>query len=179
MKRNIALVWMPWSGKTTLWRQLAEKTWLTYFDCDDDWERITGELEQDRIVRRGDEWYIEDESNWIRSLKMDSNILSTGWSVPLCDKAMQHLFTMGVVIYLDVPHKWIVKRFEDMKVYRILWMKSKWMTLDEILAYRQSIYNNYKQICFSQTELKPTEEVFDDFWKFCTTHPIVKEYIPA
>ncbi len=163
--KNIVLTWMPWSGKTSIWRPLAEKLWMKIVDFDDDiiepimWKTVGEVLEE-----LWDENFLSLEEKLSCELELENTILSTSWSVPLKDKAMNYLKTQWVVIYIKIPLSTIKTRLESMKVDRIVWMKN--MTMDEILTYRQNFYENSYDYVFNTQWLASKEEIFEEFWKW-------------
>ena len=169
---NIILTWMPWSGKTTIWKKLSKELWVNFCDFDDDiLEKITLETAEEAlsILKLRSSWLIPEnlsfqevktllellwddkflELEWFmwRNLGFESQtVLSTSWSLPLRLDAMAHLKQNWKVIYINIPLELIISRLKEMKTDRIIWMWK--MTLEEILAYRDNFYTLTKDLDF-------------------------------
>lgn len=175
---NIILTWMPWSGKTTIWKRLSKEIWVEFCDFDNDiLEKITLETAEEAlwVLNLRNTWLIPEnlsykevkdllkllwdddflELEWFiwRNLIFDSQtVLSTSWSLPLKLDAMEHLKENWKVIYIDIPLELIISRLREMKTDRIIWMWK--MTLEEILEYRDSFYFNSKDYNFKVPEFR-------------------------
>lgn len=169
---NIVLTWMPWSGKTTIWKKLSKELWINFCDFDDDiLEKITLETAEEAlsILKLRSSWLIPEnlsfqevknllkllwddnflELEWFmwRNLVFDSQtVLSTSWSLPIRLDAMDNLKKSWKVIYIDIPLELIISRLKEMKTDRIIWMWK--MTLEEILEYRDNFYMLTKDLDF-------------------------------
>ena len=156
---------MPGSWKTSIWKALAEKTWMNLIDFDDDtiewnmWKKVSKLLEE-----LWEEEFLELEENLALELQLSNSILSTSGSLPLSVKAMEHLKLQWDIIYINIPISTIKTRLERMKVNRIVWKKN--MTMDEILEYRHTFYDNSYTHRFNTDWLKSKEIVFDEFWEW-------------
>lgn len=184
---NIILTWMPWSGKTTIWRKLSKEIWLDVLDFDNDiLEKITEETAREaiKVLWLNKRWFIAEDlidkevkdllsSLWEEdflnlegfiweNLNFDSpTILSSSWSLPLKIDAMDNLRQNWVVIYIDVNAELILSRLKEMKTDRIIWMWK--MSMQDILAYRKNFYDKNKDFNFKVPEFrfktdKPKEE---------------------
>jgi shikimate kinase len=177
MKNSIIFTWMPWSGKSTIWKKLHKELSkffnINFLDFDDDiLEKISLE-EAEKLI-----WELKLKSNWITPeqisnqtvanilkilwdddfLKLEwliweklnfknPTILSASWSLPLKLSAMINLKNQWKVIYIDTPIEIIEKRLKLMKTDRIIWMWSE-KTLREILEYRKNFYEPTKDYTF-------------------------------
>lgn len=169
---NIILTWMPWSGKTNIWKKLAQELGINFCDFDDDvLEKITLSTAEEALwvlnLRKTwlipenlsykevkkllellwDEKFLELEWFMWRNLNFESQtVLSTSGSLPLRLDAMEHLKNNWKVIYIDIPLELIISRLQEMKTDRIIWMWK--MTLEEILEYRENFYKYTKDLNF-------------------------------
>ena len=173
MEKNIIFTWMPWSGKTTLWKKLIKETWYDFVDFDDDvLEQIkisTAEniidilnLRSENIIPEDiaytevkdilrkiwDKKFIELEWYLAKQLKFEKpTILSTSWSLPINIDSMDYLRENWKVIYIDTKLEEILNRLEIMKTDRIVWMWE--LSLKEILEYREGFYKKTKDYSFT------------------------------
>ncbi len=126
---NIILTWMPWSGKTNIWKKLSKEIWANFCDFDDDvLEKISLETAEEALwvlnLRKTwlipenlsykevkkllellwDEKFLELEWFMWKNLNFESQtVLSTSGSLPLRLDAMEHLKNNWKVIYIDIP----------------------------------------------------------------------------
>lgn len=169
---NIILTWMPWSGKTNIWKKLARELWINFCDFDDDvLEKITLETAEEAIwvLNLRNTWLIPEnlsyrevkdlleqlwddkflELEWFmwKNLNFEyQTVLSTSGSLPLRLEAMSHLKEKWKVIYIDIPIELIISRLGEMKTDRIIWMWN--MTLEKILEDRDRFYRQSKDLNF-------------------------------
>ncbi len=165
MKNNIILVWMPWSGKTNIWKNLAEDLNYNFLDFDDD----IIEVEMNKTVAEcldelGDEKFLELEQELALDLEMQQTVLATSWSVALSLKAMNHLRTTWDSIIIDIPLTTIKQRLHIMKTDRIIWMNK--MTLDEILMHRKEFYEQSYDYRFQTSGLGSKQQTYRQFQKW-------------
>jgi len=165
---NFILIWMPWSGKTTIWKPLAKKLWMKIIDFDDDiiekkmWKSVWEVLSE-----LWEEKFLDLEEQLSCDIPLANTILSTSGSVPLRKKAIDCLKKQGKIIYINIPLSTIKTRLESMKVNRIVWMKN--MTMHDILVYRQKFDENSYDYKFNTDWLGSKEEVFKEFWEWFQT----------
>jgi shikimate kinase len=98
------------------------------------------------------------------NLNIKNTVLATSGSVPLRPKAIEYLKTIWKIIYLEIPIEAVKNRLKRMKVDRIVWMKN--MTMEEILDYRKSFYENSYDYKFSFSWLWDKSETFKEFMDF-------------
>ena len=181
--KDIILTWMPWSWKTTIWRELSKEIWYNFIDFDDDilekinletsekiisilnlsshWiipENLANKEVKDLLSLLWDEDFLKLEWYLWENLSFDNEtVLSTSWSLPLELWAMANLKVNWKVIYIDTPIENILKRLELMKTDRIIWMWK--MTLEEILKYRKKYYDVTKDFNFNPPIFEEQENI--------------------
>jgi len=174
--KNIIFTWMPWSWKTTIGKKLAEDKKCNFIDFDDDiLEKMTLQTSEEVIWLlnlRKEHVIPEDLSNtevkdllqilwedkflqlewylWEKLIFEKPTVLSTSWSLPLELDAMNHLKKDWKVIYIDTKIDSILKRLEQMKTDRIIWIWK--MTLEQILNHRKKFYDLTKDYNFEVPE---------------------------
>jgi shikimate kinase len=143
--RNIYLIGLPGSGKTTVGRELAKLLGKPHFDIDEDLLEKEWSLQQHTVASKyaalGDEGFIEAEGGETLRLNVESHIVSLTGSNPLHAKAMKYLSKHGIFVYLDTPIEFVVRRCEEMKMDRLVGQQTK--SLPEILLYRLQFYEHY------------------------------------
>lgn len=163
MKSNIILTGMPWSGKTTIWKLLAEHTGKYFLDFDDDViESGDRPSVAEYLEQLWEERFLEMEKALIFTLDIENTILATSWSVALCHDAMEYLKENGSCIYIDVPTEIITTRLQNMKTGRIVWMQDG-KTLKDILAERRESYEQSYDYRFLNNTNGSIEQVQEKF----------------
>ncbi|NCP76553.1 hypothetical protein GW830_00180 [bacterium] len=143
-------------------------TKLPLLDIDDHIEYSTKKKVSDIIQEIGEDAFLDLESEIVQSIKPQGMIISCSGSVPLRQEAMNHLRETGKSIYIDVPVSIIVARLHRMKADRIIGMNGKSpMTLEEVLAYRESFYEMSYDYRFSCTDNITADEKAIRFLDFC------------
>lgn len=149
-------MWAPWAGKTSTWKVLAKKLWMSFFDIDDDHlEAVWQDTVANKLEEFWEEKFLEEE--WKACLKVDKEncIIALSGSVPLHKEAIEHFRKIWTVIYLQPPLESIEKRLAEIKVDRIIWMNH--LSLWEILKYRRSFYENCYDLRISFQDETPEE----------------------
>ena len=99
--KNLVLIGMPGSGKSTVGVLCAKALGMPFLDTDLAIQQKTGKLLQKSVDELGAEGFLVME------------VLATGGSVALEDNAMAHLRERGVVFYLSLPYKEIERRLRN------------------------------------------------------------------
>lgn len=139
--RNIILIGMPGSGKSTVGRILAGLLDWPLLDTD----RLIEEHSQKKLQRILDEdgisGFIRLEARVIRALDLASHVIATGGSVVLDQAAMQHLRSLGFIVYLDVPLPKIERRLWNLKTRGVVIKKHQ--SIRDIYRIRRPLYERY------------------------------------
>lgn len=112
--RNVVLIGMPGSGKSTVGRPLANRLGYAFLDTDHVIEAGEDKPLGDVLAGQGIDGFIDLESRYICGLHCERTVISTGGSVVYCDAAMQHLKDLGPVLFLDVPLRVLEARLADL-----------------------------------------------------------------
>jgi shikimate kinase len=114
MRRNIVLIGMPGSGKSTVGRPLANRLGYAFLDTYHVIEAGEDKPLGDVLAGAGLDRFIDLESRYICGLHCEGTVISTGGSVVYCDAAMEHLRELGTVVFLDVPLAVLDSRLADL-----------------------------------------------------------------
>ena len=115
MKDNIVLIGMPGVGKSTIGVILAKVLGYQFVDADLLIQQQEGKLLKDIIADVGTEGFIQVENRVNASIQAEKTIIATGGSVVYGKEAMEHLKSIGTVIYLKVSFEILQKRLADIK----------------------------------------------------------------
>ena len=115
MNNNIILIGMPGSGKSTLGVLLAKAIGYSFVDTDLIISRRAGKPLQKILDNDGLDSFLELEEAVGSELDCDRTVVATGGSMVLSEKAMEHLRSLGTVVYIDVPFEEISRRVKNIR----------------------------------------------------------------
>ena len=104
-RKNIILIGMPGSGKSTLGVVLAKKMGYSFIDSDIVIQDTYGCTLEELIDEHGDAGFIKIENDVNCSISPEHTIIATGGSAVYGKEAMEHFKEIGTVIYLKVSEK--------------------------------------------------------------------------
>lgn len=139
--KNIVLIGMPGSGKSTLGVILAKTLGIGFVDTDLIIQKQQGRLLQDIINIEGLDKFLEIEEKAVLSTNSKGEVIATGGSAVFCHKAMEYLKENSIVIYLNLPYEIIVERLENISTRGVV--ATKGQTILEIYKQRTPIYEKY------------------------------------
>ena len=103
-KRNVVLIGMPGSGKSTVGRLLAEKLGRELTDTDDLIVRRAGRPITEIFAARGETAFRDLESEVVRDVSQTGGkIVATGGGAILRRENVDQLRSNGILVYLDRP----------------------------------------------------------------------------
>ena len=143
-RRNIVLIGMPGSGKSTVGVLLAKRTARAFVDTDLVIQAAHGQGLDDIIRQHGHLGFRRIERRTICALTCDNTVIATGGSVPYSQRAMHHLMTGGVVVFLDVPLAELSARIGDMDRRGV--SRRPGQTLADLNRERRPLYRQYAQV---------------------------------
>ena len=142
---NLILIGMPSAGKSTAGVLLAKRIGFGFVDCD---LMIQGEekhLLSDLIDAKGSEGYLEIENRVCSGLFVSRCVVATGGSVCYCEEAMEHLRSLGTIIYLEISAEEAERRLTNLKRRGVV-MRSGIKTIKELHRERVPLYEKYADI---------------------------------
>ena len=141
---NITLIGMPGVGKSTLGVVLAKILGFQFLDSD----LLIQKQEKRRLSRiieeEGIEGFKKIENRVNTSIKVQDTVIATGGSVVYCEEAMQHLRSVGKVVYLKLSYKSIEKRLGNLKGRGVVLKEGQ--TLLDLYEERIPLYEKYADI---------------------------------
>lgn len=152
MNSNIVLIGMPGSGKSTCGVVAAKILLKNFFDTDLLIQNIEGRSLQNILDTDGNEYFEKAEENAILNLDIKGTVIATGGSVIYSERAMEHLQSLGKIIYLHLSYEQMCKRISNLSTRGVLLKNGK--TLKDMYDERLPLYNKWAQVvinCDSNT----------------------------
>ena len=154
---NIILIGMPGVGKSTVGVILAKVLGYRFVDADLEIQQQEGKLLAQIIEEVGTEGFIQVENRVNASLNVSRTVVATGGSVVYGQAAMEHLKSIGTVVYLQVPYSVINKRLSDIKGRGVVLKEGQ--TLYDLYLERTPLYEKYADLCISEEHLNVEQTV--------------------
>jgi len=136
--KNVTLIGMPGSGKSTVGVLLAKALGFGFLDVDLVIQHREGALLQDIIDSKGVDYFLEREEEAVCSVDCQRYVIAPGGSAVLREKGAAHLKSLGPVVYLNVPVEELERRIQNMGSRGIAMKPGQ--TLADVLAYRAPFY---------------------------------------
>ena len=150
---NVILIGMPGSGKSTVGVQLAKSLGLEFIDTDIMIQTQEGRQLQDIQDNDGHVALRSIEEQVLLNLNNNNALISTGGSAIYSDKAMQHLQSLGVIVFLDVSVEELERRISLQGPRGIA--SSAGQTFADIYAERMPLYRRYANITYhNESDIK-------------------------
>lgn len=148
--KNVVMVGMPGSGKSTIGVILAKSLGFDFVDTDLVICKREGKKLQEIIDTDGLEKFLEIEQQVGEEISPVNSVVATGGSMILSDEAMKNLKKDGIVVYVEVPLEILKKRITNMKTRGIAFKKGE--TLEDIFRVRTPLYEKYADITITADE---------------------------
>lgn len=141
---NIVLIGMPGAGKSTIGVLLAKATSRDFIDTDVFIQHNQGKQLQEIIDTKGPAEFCKIEESVILSLNCESCVIATGGSVVYSERAMAHLKSSGVIVFLDLPLEFLEKRLNNMDSRGVVRFADE--PLADLYKKRLPLYKRYADI---------------------------------
>ena len=148
--KNVILIGMPGSGKTTIGTEIAEKIGFGYIDSDSVIVAREGKRLNEIIAEQGRETFLDIEAKVNSELCASRCVIATGGSVIYRDYAMQKLKQLGTIVYLQLPYAVIENRLGDLTARGVALKDG--FTLKDLYEERCPLYEKYADITVSLGE---------------------------
>jgi shikimate kinase len=149
----LSLVGMAGSGKSTLGRMLARDLGWAHVDTDQLLEAYYGQALPDLLHNFGLEGFVEIESRVAAGIKLCRTVISTGGSVVYTAPAVDRLRLLGPVVFLRISPESFRRRLGDEG--QRAFVRPESMSLDEVYAQRQPLYENAADAVLDTDEADP------------------------
>lgn len=138
---NIILIGMPGAGKSTVGVILAKTLGMDFLDSDLVICKKSGKTLQEILDQDGLDSFLQLEEQIVCQLQLERTVLATGGSVPMRQKAMEHLRTQGKILYLQVGLEELRTRLSNIKTRGIAFGPGE--SLDTLYAKRIPVYESW------------------------------------
>lgn len=145
-KDNIVLIGMPGAGKSTLGIVLAKIIGYDFVDADLIIQNQCDKTLQKIIDACGPEGFIQVENEVLCNLSAERTVISTGGSAVYSDEAMQHLGSIGTVVYLKTSLEELTDRLGGLYERGVVMKNGLGMSLAELYEERVPLYEKYAEV---------------------------------
>ena len=154
---NETLIGMPGSGKSTIGVILAKALRYEFLDSDlliqkQEKRKLSEIIEQD-----GPEKFKEIENQVNADIHVTDTVIAPGGSVIYCDEAMEHLKSIGKVIYLKLSLESLSKRLGNLKGRGVLLKAGQ--SLKDLYEERVPLYEKYADITVNEYGLNVEQTI--------------------
>lgn len=157
LKDNIVLIGMPSSGKSTIGVVLAKSLGYRFIDSDLVIQERTGLLLSEIIDGQGLDAFIQIENEANASLDCHKSVIATGGSVVYGREAMEHLKSIGTVVYIEHSLEELIERIGDLTKRGVAIKTGQ--TFKDLYEERVPLYEKYADITISAKNLSIRETV--------------------
>jgi len=141
---NLILIGMPGAGKSTIGVVLAKRLGMGFVDTDLLIQMRCGQLLQEVIDYDGLETFRALEEQTLKDFDVCNAVIATGGSVVYSAEAMDHLSSIGTLIFIDVPLAELQLRLRDMATRGLV--IDPGFTLADLYRQRLPLYRKYAQL---------------------------------
>lgn len=135
---------MPGSGKSTVGVLLAKALGYDFLDTDLIIQKNEKKQLQDLVDTLGVERFLDLEAAAIAAINCKGHIISPGGSVVCRTQGIDHLKSLGLVVYLSVPLDALKERITNLSTRGIAMTPDQ--TLGDVMDYRAPLYEKYADI---------------------------------
>jgi len=148
MKKNVVLIGMPGSGKSTVGVVLAKKLGYQFMDMDLVIQNQQGKLLREIIAEHGNQGFMEIESRANEEIHTQNTVIAPGGSVVLEAEAMNHLKEIATVVYLKIEYKELEQRLGDLAARGVVLEEGT--TLRDLYDLRTPLYEQYADVIIEE-----------------------------
>lgn len=141
MKKNIVLIGMPASGKSTAGVILAKEMKYNFYDTDLLLQAETDMTLNEIIRERGLDGFLKLEDRLLSEINVTGCVIATGGSAVYGDNAMANLKKIGKVVYIKLRFEVIESRLKNIETRGVAMREGT--TLRELYDERIGLYEKY------------------------------------
>ena len=141
---NIILIGMPGSGKSSVGVVLAKTMGYDFLDGDLLIQSREGALLQDILNSRGVEGFLDLEGEVLSAIRCRKTVIAPGGSCVCRKAAMEHLQSLGTVVYLRLSYEQMERRIHNLATRGIALQPGQ--TLRQVYDWRAPLYEAFAHI---------------------------------
>lgn len=145
---NITLIGMPGAGKSTIGVVLAKVLGYQFLDSDLLIQKQEKRRLSEIIEEEGHKGFKDVENRVNASIEAENTVIATGGSVVYCEEAMEHLKSIGTVVYLKLSLNALSKRLGNLKGRGVLLREGQ--NLTDLYEERTPLYEKYADIVIDE-----------------------------
>ncbi len=149
--RNVILIGMPASGKSTVGVVLAKALGYDFVDTDLLIQKEKNARLQEIISQEGNEAFLATEEEICCRLTAQETVIATGGSVVYSERAMEHFRILGRIVYLEVGYEVLKARLVDVKARGVVLPKG--VSLRELYEERRVLYEKYADLTVAENNM--------------------------
>lgn len=154
-RTNIILIGMPAAGKSTIGVILAKVMGYDFVDSDLLIQKESGKLLNELIEERGADGFIAFENTVNSRICAERSVIATGGSAVYGKEAMQHLKSIGLIVYLKVPFDILTERLDDIQQRGVVLREGQ--SLKELYRERCVLYETYADVIIDEAGKTPED----------------------
>ena len=154
---NIVLIGMPGVGKSTVGVVLAKALGYQFVDADLLIQEAEGKLLSELIEEHGTDGFIEIENRVNSQIQTHRSVIATGGSVVYGKEAMEHLKSIGTVVYLKQNLRVLQRRLRNLKGRGVVLKEGQ--TLVDLYKERTVLYEKYADITVNEYGLNVEQTI--------------------
>ena len=165
---NIILIGMPGCGKSTVGVLLAKILGYAFIDSDLLIQAREGKKLYQIINENGEEYFKAVENAVNASINTKNTVIATGGSVVYCNEAMEHLKSIGTIVYIKITPEQLLKRINNIATRGVVIKKGE--TLLDLYRERSPLYEKYADITVESSDsdiLNNAERIAQEIEKEC------------
>lgn len=146
---------MPGAGKSTVGVILAKVLGYEFLDSDLLIQHQEKALLKDIIAKKGLEGFIKIEDQVNAEIKTKKTVISTGGSVIYGNKAMEHLSSIGTIVYIQLSLNVLQERLGNMQQRGVVLKEGQ--NLKDLYEERCPLYEKYADVIINGDEKTPED----------------------
>lgn len=163
-KTCIVLIGMPGVGKSTVGVILAKELGMQFMDSDLLIQKREKKLLREIIAEKGVEGFLDVENQVNAAIQAENAVIATGGSAVYGREAMEHLKSIGTVVYLRLPYSKLKRRLHNLKGRGVVLKEGQ--TLKDLFEERSALYEKYADVIIEE-ENRDIEGTLKEILNFC------------
>ena len=160
-KKNLVLLGMMGSGKSTVGNLISKKLNLNFIDIDSVIEKLTKMKISEIFSKKGEKYFRNlEEKITLKTLKTANNVISLGGGGFINEKIRKEVLSNNLSFWLYLEDSILLKRIKSSKK-RPLAIKSSYQEIKQLIKKRSKIYSKaqFKINCNKLTKTEIVKKV--------------------